>query len=253
MKHLLLPLIIILSSSASAAQEAAELDDPKPKVPELVVKKLADNVYLHKSYSFMIDFGVVGGNGLVVVEDGEAFIVDTPWTDADTEKLVNWVTDKGYKLLGSVSTHSHDDRAAGLGWLNRQSIPTYATALTNSILEKEGKAQAQYALDNNEGTLADGVLEVFYPGGGHTVDNVVVWLPQSKILFGGCFVRSLKSKSLGYTGEAQLEQWQGSAEKLLNKYNKAITVVPGHGAYGGIELLRHTVKLAAARQKVKAK
>lgn len=88
------------------------------------------------------------------------------------------------------------------------------------------------------------MLEAFYPGGGHTIDNIVVWLPKSKILFGGCLVRSLESKSLGYVGEAHIEQWSDSVKRVLAKYSEAKLVIPGHGKFGDIELLNHTEKLA---------
>ena len=73
-----------------------------------------------------------------------------------------------------------------------------------------------------------------------------MWLPQSKILFGGCLVKSLQSKTLGYTGDASIEQWPHSVEKVHLKYSEAKLVVPGHGKYGDIQLLEHTKKLAEA-------
>ncbi len=30
-------------------------------------------------------------------------------------------------------------------------------------------------------------LEVFYPGEGHSKDNITIWIPEYKVLFGGCF------------------------------------------------------------------
>ena len=90
---------------------------------------------------------------------------------------------------------------------------------------------------------------MFYPGAGHTLDNVVVWLPKANILFGGCFIRSLDSKSLGYTGEADIGQWPSSVDALLAKYPDAKLVVPGHGAIGDLALLRHTKALALAASK----
>lgn len=213
-------------------------------LPDLKIIEIDKGVFLHKSYSQVDGWGLVSANGLVVVNDRKAFIVDTPWSDRDTEKLVNWIRSKNYELLGSISTHSHDDRTAGIKWLNNHSITTYATELTNNILRDEGKEQARNSLEGDENAIANGSLEVFYPGGGHTIDNVVVWLPKHKILFGGCFVRSLETNGLGYTGEAHIHEWPSSAEKLLAKYPKAKIVVPGHGNIGDIELLRHTKFLA---------
>lgn len=218
-------------------------------IPDLKISEISKGVYLHQSFHQTNDYGMVSANGLVVVERGKAFIVDTPWSDQDTEKLVAWILKNNYALLGSISTHSHEDRTAGIKWLNDRSIPTYATKLTNDILKAEEKELAKYSLNDTDKVLANGLVEVFYPGGGHTIDNVVVWLPKSKILFGGCFVRSLESKDLGYTGEAYIKQWPESAESLLLKYPAPDLVIPGHGNVGGIALLRHTQKLAETAYK----
>ena len=213
------------------------------KLPDLAIEEIQENVYLHKSFSRVEGFGLVSSNGLIVVDDGKAFIVDTPWSEEDTVKLAKWIDDKNYELVGSISTHSHEDRTAGIRWLNERSVSTYASSLTNEALKKESKELAKYSIGDTE-LLAGDQIEAFYPGGGHSIDNIVVWLPHSKILFGGCLVRSLASKSLGYTGEAYIEQWASSVEKVLLRYPGANIVVPGHGKMGGIKLLKHTKQLA---------
>ena len=214
------------------------------QLPDLEIKEIKPGVYLHKSYSHVDGYGLVSSNGLVVIEGKSAFMIDTPWSASDTEKLVHWVNERDVELAGSFSTHSHDDRAAGIAWLNSESIPTYATALTNQILVKEGKEPAASSIDTPDFWLLDDSVEVFYPGGGHTIDNVVVWVPKFKLLFGGCFVRSLGSQSLGYTGEAHIDEWPDSVDKVLAKYPEVEVIIPGHGEAGDIRLLEHTKQLA---------
>lgn len=214
----------------------------------MTISEIAEGVYLHQSFHQTKEYGVVGSNGLIVIDGNTGFIVDTPWSEADTEKLVHWAQGKHLQISGSISTHSHDDRTAGIAWLNHHSIPTYATQLTNDILKKEGKEQAVNSLKGNQALLADGLVEVFYPGAGHTVDNVVVWLPKSHLLFGGCLVRSLESRSLGYTGEARIEQWPATIKQLLSRYPNPKFVVPGHGPMGDKSLLTHTISLASNAQ-----
>ena len=82
-----------------------------------------------------------------------------------------------------------------------------------------------------------------YHGRGHTLDNIVAWLPKEKILFAGCMCKSAHSKTLGWTGDADLEAWPKTIEAVYRAYPSARTVIPGHGATGGRELLRHTLKL----------
>jgi metallo-beta-lactamase class B/metallo-beta-lactamase class B GIM len=234
---LFLKLIMLTLSGYACANE---------DIPELVIEEIEANVYLHKSYSHVEGFGLVSANGLVVIDEDKAFIIDTPWSEKDTEKLVTWINEKNIELIGSISTHSHEDRTAGIKLLNSRSISTYASALTNELLKKEGKAFASYTVEDMDNTLFGGLIDTFYPGAGHAVDNIVVWLPQSKILFGGCLVKSLGAKTLGYTGDASIEKWPHSLEKVNLKYPVARLVVPGHGRYGDRQLLDHTKKLAEA-------
>jgi len=219
----------------------------KQGIPELVIEEIEENVYLHKSYSHVEGFGLVSANGLVVIDEDKAFIIDTPWSEKDTEKLVTWINEKNIELIGSISTHSHEDRTAGIKLLKSRTISTYASALTNELLKKESKAFASYTIEDMDNTLFGSLIETFYPGAGHAIDNIVVWLPQSKILFGGCLVKSIQSKTLGYTGDASIEKWPHSVEKAHLKYPEAKLVIPGHGKYGGVELLNHTKNLAKAR------
>ena len=237
---ILLPILVFFFTGNAYSNE---------HLPELIIKEIQKGIYLHKSFFQTESFGLVSSNGLIVIENKNAFLIDTPWSERDTKTLAAWVADNGYELIGSISTHSHDDRTAGIRWLNANSIKTYATTLTNKILKEAGKERVSNAFDGPDFSLNGGTIEAFYPGGGHTIDNIVIWLPNSKLLFGGCFIRSLGSKNLGYTGEAHINEWADSVDKVLSKYPDAEIVVPGHGKIGDAELLKHTNKLAVSAQK----
>lgn len=224
----------------------AEKAFPGSENRELEISFLDRGVYLHTSFKHIEGYGLVGSNGLVVLEEGKAYIVDTPWSPEDTEKLVGWVEDKGYVVKSGLSTHSHEDRAGGIGFLNSESVTTYTSELTDRILKESGKERAEITFSGSGFSLGSGLIEIFYPGAGHTVDNLVVWLPKSKILFGGCLVRSVSDENLGYVGEASIDSWEGSIDNLIARYPEAGLVVPGHGLQGGVELLKHTKRLAKA-------
>ncbi|MGV2873384.1 hypothetical protein [Colwellia sp. E150_009] len=70
------------------------------------------------------------------------------------------------------------------------------------------------------------------------------WREYAQILFGGCFVKSLNSKNLGNIEDAVIKDWPDSIQQVINKYPNIKMVVPGHGNIGGINLLKHTTKLA---------
>ncbi len=216
------------------------------ELPDLNIQKLTDSVYLHTSFRVVDGFGLVDSNGLVVLVSHDAYIVDTPWSAEDTEKLLKWIDARGFTAKASVSTHFHADRTAGIEFLNSKSIPTYASTLTNTMLKETGRAQAVHSFDNDDFWWVKNQIEVFYPGAGHSQDNVVVWLPSQKILFGGCFIRAKETTSLGNMSDAVISAWPGSAENLQSRYGNARLVIPGHGNVGDVSLLEHTRKLAAA-------
>ena len=84
------------------------------------------------------------------------------------------------------------------------------------------------------------------PGHGHTDDNIVVWLPEDGLLEGACFVKSVAATDLGNVEESDPVQWSKGVAALRQRYPRTRTVVPGHGAAGGTELLAHTAELLAA-------
>lgn len=69
----------------------------------------------------------------------------------------------------------------------------------------------------------------------------MVWLPERKILFGGCFI---KPYGLGNLGDANIEAWPKSAKLLKSKYGKAKLVVPSHSEVGDASLLKLTLEQA---------
>jgi len=237
--RLLYILLLLAFSSNSLAEE---------KSGKLKIKKLQQGIYLHTSYQKVEGWGLVGANGLVVLDKDQAYIIDTPWTDADSEKLVNWLQDQGYTIAGVIATHHHDDTAGGIDYFNSIGVNTYASSLTNKLLKDKGKSAAKLGFTEEVFTILADKIEAYYPGAGHAQDNIVIWLAESQTLFGGCFVKSLSSKSLGYLGNASVERWAQSIDKVLAKYPEIKVTVPGHGRHGTKELLAHTRHLV--KQKI---
>ncbi|QOL24980.1 subclass B1 metallo-beta-lactamase [Thalassotalea sp. LPB0316] len=231
MKFYVLLLLLFCVSSAKA-------NDSK-----FNVTPIAENVYQHISFLEIEPWGLIGASGLVLVEGEDAYLIDTPWTNQDTQKLIAWVKSKGLNIKGAIVTHFHQDASGGLLALNNAKIKTYATSLTNKLLREQGREIANNEINSVTFEFAESALETFYPGAGHSRDNIVIWLPKQSILFGGCFVKSLTSKSLGNIADASVNEWPNSIHKILNKYPTIQWVVPGHGKVGGVELLEHTEQL----------
>jgi glyoxylase-like metal-dependent hydrolase (beta-lactamase superfamily II) len=231
MKAFLAASLFILSSITFAEES----------LPKLEIKKIEDGVYLYTAYENIEGWGLVGSNGLVVLDNKDAYLIDTPISAKDTEVLVQWIDAQGFTAKASISTHFHSDSTGGIAFLNSKSIPTYASKLTNKLLKNKGEAQATHSFTKNPFWLVNKKIEIFYPGAGHTSDNVVVWIAKRKVLFGGCFV---KPEGLGNLSDAVVADWPASAEKLIARYSSATLVVPGHGKIGDVSLLEKTKQRA---------
>ena len=231
--ELLLPMTLILCWSSTGLASDYQLK----------MEQLSQGVYRHISYLETEQYGMVSSNGMVVFNEGAAYIIDTPWTEQDTENLLVWIAAHGAKVRGAVVTHFHADRAAGLSVLNRKGIPTFAHQRTNDILKSLGQASAVNSMGGDQVEWGVG-MTLFYPGAGHSEDNIVVWLAEQNILFGGCFIKSDKSKSLGNLSDAVVGDWGPSLQKTFVQFDlTTATVVPGHGSPGDVTLLTHTQAL----------
>ena len=87
-------------------------------------------------------------------------------------------------------------------------------------------------------------ISCYYLGAAHTLDNIVIWLPSEQVLFAGCVLKGMKFKNLGFTGDGDIDEYPNTLKRVLNKFPNAKIVIPGHGRFGGIELIHHNIKLA---------
>ncbi len=86
-------------------------------------------------------------------------------------------------------------------------------------------------------------LETYYAGPGHTKDNIVVWFPKARVLYGGCLIKSWDSEDLGYVKEASLEEWPKTMNRLLQRYPNPAFIIPGHGDWTNRRSIIRTLEL----------
>ena len=110
--------------------------------------------------------------------------------------------------------------------------------------------QAKYNLaDSATLKLNNMEIQCYYLGGGHSTDNIVVWIPSEKILFGGCMIKDTQTSSLGNTADAApLKEWLKTVCAVEARFPDAKVVIPGHGEVGGLELVKHTEDLLIKHQ-----
>lgn len=223
---------------------------PAARSPDLRVAltPLAENVWVHSSYGDVPPWGRVLSQGLVVATPQGVVVVDTAWNDADTEQLLVEVRRiAGPKVRAVVATHAHGDKMGGMRAVRTAGIDSYAHAFSNADAPARGLAPASEALFADGGRdVALAGLEIFYPGAGHTRDNVVVYFASARVLFGGCLVRPGGATDLGNTADADIAHWADAVRAVAARFPDAQVVVPSHGAVGGRALLDHTIALADA-------
>jgi metallo-beta-lactamase class B len=115
--------------------------------------------------------------------------------------------------------------------------------MTFDLCKKYNEKQAEfYFTKDTSFKIGDAKFETYYPGEGHTKDNIVIWFDQQKILYGACFVKSTDNNSLGYITDANLKAWPQSVKNVLAKYHPDY-VIPGHFSWQNKNSLLHTLAL----------
>jgi len=147
-------------------------------------------------------------------------------------------------IVGFIPTHWHADRMGGLEFIQHQKIETYANQMTIDIAKLKNLPVPEHGFkDSLQLQLGDKMIKCYYLGAAHSLDNIVVWIPSEQILFAGCMIKSLNSNDLGNTVDGDLIAYPKTIDKLINKFPVAKIVIPGHGQFGGLDLLTHTKEL----------
>lgn len=210
---------------------------------QIDVTRYNESVYIYQSY-FTYQGAKTGANAVVYADRDSVVVIDTPWDNDQTEQLLDWVATELKKPVAYfIITHSHEDRLGGISVLKQKGITSYSSRKTAGEAQKRGiqSPDKLFAVDSTF-TLGNIPIEVFYPGPGHTVDNVVVYFPQEKVLYGGCFLKSSKAPDLGNLEDADVAAWPASLKRVQERFAKATLIIPGHGEWnpGSIE---NTAKL----------
>jgi metallo-beta-lactamase class B len=213
--------------------------------------KINDHIFTYTNYQLFSGFPFPSNSAYLVTDEG-VVLFDTPWDETQFQPLLDSIEKKHHKkVILCIATHFHDDSSAGLEYFAGKGIATYTSKFTKELAIKKGGKQAQYTFEKDTVFTVGGYrIETFYPGQGHSPDNIVIWLPKDKFLFGGCFVKSAENDNLGNLSDANVEAWDESLKKLMAKYPKPNYIEAGHfkGAKGW-KIVKHTLKLVMLKQK----
>lgn len=211
---------------------------------DLVILPINKNVFVHRSASIFPTYGKVQSNGLIYISGGEAMIMDTPVNDSMSLLLIKWLQEDLQKeIKGVIINHFHEDCLGSLPLFHQLDIPSYASKKTRRLAKKKGMPIPLYGFRNSKTLFINQQPIVSrYFGKGHTADNIVTYLPEEKVLFGGCMIKSLKSGK-GNLDDASVSKWSKTVGKVKRTYINVETVVPGHGKFGDKTLLDYTIDM----------
>jgi len=223
------------------------------EAPALEIVKLAENIWLHRSWKLLPDGSPFSSNGLIVKGRSRGLIVDTTMPEKDMPELIAWARHLSSGLpLQLVSTHAHGDRMSGIEIARAAGVSTYAFHLGRELAPKRGLPEAEHGWFGywKRFDLGGRRIDFYYPGPAHSRDNIVAYVPDVELLFGGCMLRAMADTDLGSVADADLEHWPRSMKRLIGQYGRFTKIaIPGHGMPGDARLLYHTRDLvnAAAR------
>ena len=225
-------------SLLGAAAAFAFLASAAVAQPQMNVVKLAEGVWAAE-----IDGGAnvgwfLASDGVVVVDSGN----DAATARVILEKIAETA---GKPVRYLVLTHAHGDHAGG--------IPTFAAAGARILCHENAAPAAASLLQPAAGKTSEGVIAisdrmvffggarraaVYFLGAGHTNGDLVVLLPEEKILYAGDLVLHGKLPYL-QSADADPRSWEQILTRLAAL--DVARVVPGHGTVGDRQAIGDTL------------
>ena len=188
---------------------------------------------------------------MYLLTDNGVVLFDTPWDSTQFQPLLDSIETRHHKkVITCIATHSHEDRTGGLEFLNHQGVQTYTSRQTDEISkEHHEKRAAFYFSKDTVFTIGQYSFQTFFAGEGHTKDNLVIWFPKERILYGGCLIKSIEATDLGYIVEANLKAWPITLRTIKQKFPNPTSIIPGHQSWKSLQAIDHTLKLVKQSKK----
>ena len=236
MQRLFLILALLFSTSVLAAA-----------IPATKVAKVNDRIYAllgpndlptKANQGYMV-------NSTLIIGDTGAIVIDTGFTDeigAHLAKEVAKLTNKPVKVV--INTHHHGDHTFGNSAFPGAKVIS-SEMCRKLLIENEGEwlgliegalgrklpntravpASEVYANKTKTDVTLDGVKLTFWvPEAAHTAGDMMIWLPDDKVLVGGDI---LVNQTVPVFRDAQVKKWIEALAEV--KTIPAKTIIPGHG------------------------
>ena len=116
---------------------------------------------------------------------------------------------------------------------------------------KNNKKRAEYIIEKDSTfRIGQYTFETYYPGQGHTEDNIVLWFDKEKILYGGCLIKGAAAENLGYLEDGNVFEYETTLKNVQKKFPDPKFIIVSHHDWEDINSLKHSIRMA---KKVKRK
>lgn len=212
----------------------------------LNITHLTGNFFIYTTYN-VYEGNSIPAHGMYLLTDSGVVLFDTPWDSTQFQPLLDRIKLKhNSNVTLCIATHWHSDRTGGLEYYKRQGIKTYTTKLTDKFSKQNNKKRAEFLMTNDTiFKVGQYAFEVYYPGGGHTEDNIVVWFSKEKVLYGGCLIKGADAKNLGYLGDANIAAYETTLKNVARKCPHPNFIVTSHHNWENKNSLKNSIKLAS--------
>jgi len=210
----------------------------------LTISHLTGDFYIYTTYG-SYKGSPVPANSMYMVTSKGVVLFDTPWDSTQFQPLLDSIKMKHHQdVILCISTHFHEDRTAGLEFYRNMGIKTYTTEKTDSLSKLRNEKRAEFLIHGDTiFSVGQHIFQTFYGGPGHSPDNIVIWFPKEKVLYGGCLVKSTEAEDLGNLSDANVQAWTITIKNIQRKFGIPKYVIPGHLDWHNRESLTHTLNL----------
>ena len=218
--------------------------------PKLKISHLTGDFYIYTTYNTYKEY-LVPANGMYLLTNEGVVMFDTPWDTTQFQPLLDSIKIKHNKSVSMCfATHWHSDKTAGLEYYRQLGIKTYTTAQTDELSEKNNKKRAEFLMTKdtvfNVGKYS---FETYYPGQGHTIDNIIIWFKNEKLLYGGCLIKGVDDKDLGYLDDGNKAEYATTLKRVQKKCKNPKFIIIAHSDWNNINSLQHSLKMAKELKK----
>ena len=212
---------------------------------KLKISHLTGDFYIYTTYN-TYEGSQIPANGMYLLTNNGVLLFDTPWDTTQFQPLLDSIKLRHNKnVTMCIATHWHSDRTEGLEYYKNKGIKTYTTSLTDELIKKNNKKRAEYLIEKDTiFNVGQYTFETYYPGQGHTADNIVIWFDKEKILYGGCLIKGADAKNLGYLGDVNVTEYYSTLKKVQQKCPNPKFIIISHSESDNINSFKHSIKLA---------